>query len=435
MNELNGEVRGIKRLGRLRSSALLGLALPAALMLSACGGAGTSSAGGGADDKGGESAASVSCGDVPVKDANDPDGLLEEMPENVRAAFNGWPDQIEVSAFADMKSKVADGPVKVGYLQQDSGSPVAAALSAEIAKLAEESIKAGDVSELLIETPGGAGGEVTAADQVRSFEQLVRKGADVIIAQPLSGEALVGAVNSAGEKGIPTVTFTGYVASPYALNISPNGYDAVAQHVSRGAKMIDGKGKVLLVQGIEGMTVNTTSIETAQETLGFCEDIEVVGQPAGNFNDPGAKTAVMSFLSSYPGDIDMVYQVASMGAGVFSGFDDAGRDNMPLVLDNLPTAASLAWWEKLAPEGYEGLAIPGTGTQFGEALWSVAMRTMKGEGPKINQIALETQFITDENLSEYAVPSATVTAAEETQTVGSLLPEDYLSGYFTNPGE
>ncbi|WP_449282771.1 substrate-binding domain-containing protein [Leucobacter sp.] len=434
MNELNGEPRGIRRFGKLRSGALLGLALPAALFLSACGGGGTSSASAGAADASGEPAAAVSCGDVPVKDANDPDGLLAELPENVRAAFNGWPDKVETSAFAELSSKVAEGPVAVGYLQQDSGSPVAAALSTEIRKLADESIAAGEVSELLVETPGGAGGEVTAADQVRAFEQLVRKGADVIIAQPLSGEALVGAVNSAGEQGIPTVTFTGYVASPYALNISPNGFDAVAQHVARGAEMIGGDGKVLLVQGIEGMTVNTTSIETAEQVLGFCEGIEIVGKPAGNFNDPGAKTAVMSFLSSYPTEIDMVYQVASMGAGVFAGFDDAGRDNMPLVLDNLPTAASLAWWEQLRPDGYQGLAIPGTGTQFGEALWEVAMRTMRGEGPKINQIALETQFITDENVSEYAVPGATITSAEETATVGSLLPEDYLDGYFANPG-
>lgn len=432
MNELNGEARGIRRLGTLRGGLLLGLALPAALLLSACGG-GTSSAGGAAQAD--DSTASVSCGDVPVKDANDPDGLLADMPEDVRTAFNGWPDKVEKSGFADLSSKVAEGPVKVGYLQQDSGSPVAAALSAEIRKLADESIAAGDVSELLVETPGGAGGEVTAADQVRAFEQLVRKGADVIIAQPLSGEALVGAVNSAGEKGIPTVTFTGYVASPYALNISPNGFDAVAQHVARGAKMIGGKGKVLLVQGIEGMTVNTTSIETAEQVLGYCDGIEIVGKPAGNFNDPGAKTAVMSFLSSYPADIDMVYQVASMGAGVFAGFDDAGRDKMPLVLDNLPTAASLAWWEQLRPDGYEGLAIPGTGTQFGEALWEVAMRTMKGEGPKINQIALETQFITDDNIEKYVVPGATTTSAEETETVGSLLPSDYLDGYFTKPGK
>ncbi len=421
------------RQSRRRGLWLLALAVPAALALSACGGGGTSSAGSSSAGAA-ETVSDVSCGDVPVKAPNDPDGLLEDLPENVQAAFNGWPDHVEASAFADLESKVAEGPVTVGYLQQDSGSPVAAALSAEIRALADESIAEGDVAELLIETPGGAGGEVTAADQVRAFEQLVRKGADIIIAQPLSGEALVAAVNSAGEQGIPTVTFTGYVASPYALNISPNGYDAVAQHVSRGAEMIGGEGSVLLMQGIEGMTVNTTSIETAEETLGLCEGIEIVGKPAGNFNDPGAKTAVMSFLASYPGEIDMVYQVASMGAGVFAGFDDAGRDTMPLVLDNLPTAASLAWWEQLRADGYEGLAIPGTGTQFGEALWEVAMRTMRGEGPKINQIALETQFITDENVEEYVVPGATTTSAEETASVGSLLPSDYLDGYFTQPG-
>lgn len=419
---------------RLRARILMSLALPAVLALSACGGGGSSSAGGAAAGAA-EPPANATCGDVPVVEPNDPEGLLAGLPEKVQASFNGWPDKVEASAWADMESKVASGPITVGYLQQDSGSPVAAALSAEIKRLAKESQAAGDVKELLIETPGGAGGEVTAADQVRAFEQLVRKGADIIIAQPLSGEALVGAVNSAGEKGIPTVTFTGYVASPYALNISPNGFDAVAQTVARGVDMIGGKGNVLIVQGIEGMTVNTTSVATAKKVLEPCEDIKVVGTPAGDFSDPGAKSAVMSFLASHPEDVDMVYQVASMGAGTFAGFADAGRDKFPLILDNLPTAASLAWWQQLSSDGYKGLAIPGTGTQFGEALWEVAMRTMKGEGPKINQIALETQFITDENVDKYAVTGATTTTAEETATVGSLLPADYLDGYFTNPGK
>lgn len=418
---------------RLRGGLMMALAMPAVLALSACGGGGSSSAGGSAEAAGPQT--EVACGEVPVVEPNDPEGLLKDMPEQVSAAFNGWPDKVEASAWADLESKVAEGPITVGYLQQDSGSPVAAALAAEIRRQAEESKAAGEIAELLIETPGGAGGEVTAADQVRAFEQLVRKGADIIIAQPLSGEALVGAVNAAGEKGVPTVTFTGYVASPYALNISPNGYDAVAQHVARGAEMIGGEGNMLIVQGIEGMTVNTTSVETAKKVVEPCEGIEVVGSPSGEFSDPGAKSAVMSFLASHPGEIDLVYQVASMGAGVFAGFADSGRDQMPLILDNLPTAASLAWWEQERADGYEGLAIPGTGTQFGEALWEVALRTMKGEGPKVNQIALETQFITDDNIDEYLVADATTTSAEETATVGSLLPAEYLDGYFTNPGK
>jgi ribose transport system substrate-binding protein len=418
---------------RLRSRIMLGLALPAVLALAACGGGGSSSAGSAAGAS--DALADVICGDVPIVEPNDPDGLLAGLPEEVQASFNGWPDKVEASAFAGLDSKVEEGPITVGYLQQDSGSPVAAALSAEIKRLAKESKADGDVAELLIETPGGAGGEVTAADQVRAFEQLVRKGADIIIAQPLSGEALVGAVNSAGEKGVPTVTFTGYVASPYALNISPNGFDSVAQHVARGVEMIGGEGNMLIVQGIEGMTVNTTSVATAKQVVEPCENIKIVGSPAGEFSDPGAKSAVMSFLASHPEDVDLVYQVASMGAGTFAGFADAGRDEFPIILDNLPTAASLAWWEQLSSDGYKGLAIPGTGTQFGEALWEVALRTMKGEGPKINQIALETQFITEENVDEYAVPGATTTSAEETATVGSLLPAEYLDGYFNNPGK
>lgn len=417
-----------------RSRVLPLFVLPAVLVLSACGGGGTSSAGGSAD--GGEAPAlEGQCGDVPVLEPNDPDGLVAGLSEEIRTAFNGWPDLVQASAWSDLESKVAEGPVTVGYLQQDSGSPVAAALAAELNAQFEESKAAGDVEALIVETPGGTGGQVTAADQVRAFEQLVNKGADIIIAQPLSGEALVGAVNSAGEQGIPTVTFTGYVESPYALNITPNAFDGVAQAVAKGAEMIGGEGNAVVVQGIEGMSVSTASVEAAEQALSLCPDISIVGTPAGDFNDPAAKSAMVSFLASHPEQIDLVYQVASMGAGVFAGFDDAGRDDQPLIVDNLPTAASLAWWDQKRADGYEGLAVAGTGAQFAEALWDVAMRTMKGEKPAINQIALQVQFITADNVDEYLVPGEGVTSTAETQTVGTLLPEAYLDGYFTAAGQ
>ncbi|MFV0493627.1 substrate-binding domain-containing protein [Mycobacterium sp.] len=418
---------GTRRPGRLLALA----ALPAALVLASCGGGGSSSAGG-APGATAPAATDAQCGQVPVVAPNDPDGLIATMPDDIQAAFNGWPTAVQASAWADAGG--TDGPVTVGWLQQDSGSPTAAALKTTLTQLSADAIDAGEVAEFLVETPGGTGGQVTAADQVRAYEQLVRKGADVIIAQPLSGEALVAAVNSAGEQGIPTVTFTGYVDSPYSIDITPNPFDGVAQAVAKGVGMIGGEGSAMIVQGIEGMTVNTSSVTAAEQTFALCEGIEVVGTPAGNFNDPGAKSAVVSFLASHPGEIDIVYQVASMGAGVFAGFADAGRAPMPLVVDNLPTAASLAWWEQLRADGYDGLAVPGTAAQFGQTMWEVAMRTVRGEGPKVNQIALQVQFVTDDNLDQYLVDGATTTTNAETATVGSLAPTEYLDGYFTNPG-
>lgn len=417
---------------RFRTRTLPLLALPAVLVLAACGGGGTSSAGaGGAEPE----ALEGQCGSVPEVEPNDPEGLVPGLSDEIQTAFNGWPDLVEASAWADLDSKVAEGPITVGYLQQDSGSPVAAALAAELNTKFEASKADGDVEALIVETPGGTGGQVTAADQVRAYEQLVNKGADIIIAQPLSGEALVGAVNSAGEQGIPTVTFTGYVASPYALNITPNAFDGVAQSVARGAEMIDEEGNAIVVQGTEGMSVSTASVSAAEQTLSLCPNIDIVGTPAGDFNDPAAKSAMVSFLASHPEEIDLVYQVASMGAGVFAGFEDAGRDDMPVIVDNLPTAASLAWWDEKRADGYEGLAIAGTGAQFADALWNVALRTMKGEKPAVNQIALQLQFITADNVDEYLVPGEGTTSTAETATVGTLLPDEYLDGYFATPGQ
>lgn len=174
--------RATSRPGWRRRRLLPCLSLTAAL-LAACGGAGQSSAGGNAAAEGAQGSATpgAECGEVPTLPPNDPNGLLEDMPQDVRTAFNGWPDEIEASEWADLSNQLEDGPITVGWLQQDSGSPVAASTAEELRRLSQETQDAGEVDQLLVETPGGTGGEVTAAGQVRAYESLVRQDADAVM--------------------------------------------------------------------------------------------------------------------------------------------------------------------------------------------------------------------------------------------------------------
>lgn len=402
------------------------------LPLAACSGTSGSSAGGATS--GPTRAVEGQCGDVPTMPANDPDDLLAEMPAELREAFNGFTDEIAASAWADLGPM--EGPITVGYLQNDSGSTYAQAFAQAVRDSFEEAKAAGAVDDLLVENPGGAGGQVTPVEQVRSYEQLVRNGADIIIAQPLSGDALTQVVEQAGAAGIPTITMTGYVPSPYAVNLTPNVYTSNAVPVAYALKnLVDGKGNAVIVQGIEGMTINTTSTNVARSIIELCPDMTIVGEPAGNFTDVGAKSALVTFLASHPEEIDLVYEVASMGAGVFSAFADAGRP-APVVVDNLATAASLAWWEQLREEeGYTGVATTGGGALAGQALFEVAMRVLQGEGPKINQFPWPDLMITEENVDEYIVPGAGTSSEKEVLVPEGevLYPSDYLDLFFTNP--
>lgn len=419
-----------------RSNYRWGALLLASLVLplAACGGGGTVA---GADTEAGGSAAPSlegQCGDVPAMDPNDPSGLVKDLDPTLQKAFNGFTDEISTSAWAELGAM--EGPITVGLLWNDSGTTYAQTFAQSIRDRFDEAKAEGLVDELLIENPGGAGGQVTPAEQVRSYEQLVRNGADIILAQPLSGAALTEVIDGAGADGIPTITMTGYVPSEYAINLTPNVYTSNAEPLAYAlSELIGGKGNAVIVQGIEGMTINTSAVEVAESIIALCPDVKLLGSPSGNFTDVGAKSALVSFLASHPQDIDLAFQVASMGAGTYSGFSDAGRD-MPVVVDLLATAASLAWWEELRDEnGYQGVATTGGGSLAGDAMFDVALRVAKGEGPKINQFPWPDLLITAENVDEYIVPDAGTSSEKEVLVPAGqvLYPAEYLDLFFANP--
>lgn len=417
-------IRAARRWAPLVTAALL-------LPLAACSSGTTAGSGDGGDTG---PALQGACGDVPDAQPNDPNGLLADADPALVEAFNGFTDEIEASAWADLGPM--EGPITVGFLQNDSGSTYAQAF-AEAVRTSFEAAKAeGLVDELLVENPGGAGGQVTPAEQVRAYEQLTRNGADIIIAQPLSGDALTQVVEEAGANGIPTVTMTGYVPSEYALNLTPNVYTSNAKPLAYAlSELIEGKGNAVILQGIEGMTINTTSVEVARSIIGLCPDVKIVGEPSGGFTDVGAKSGLVTFLASHPENIDLVYQVASMGAGTFSAFADAGRE-APVVVDMLATAASLAWWDELrTSEDYQGVATTGGGSLAGEAMFDVALRVIAGEGPKLNQFPWPDTLITQENVDQYIVPGAgTSSELEVLVPEGEVLyPADYLDLFFNKP--
>ncbi|MFC7401821.1 substrate-binding domain-containing protein [Citricoccus sp. GCM10030269] len=389
----------------------------------------------GSGDHGTAAALQGDCGTVPTVEPNDPDDLLAEESPELKELFNGFPYRIDASAWADAGPLNDGEPATVGYLQLDSGSTYANAFAGQITASFKEAESEGLVDRLIVQNPGGTGGSVTAADQLRAYSQLVQDGADIIIAQPVSGDAFVQAVNDAGKKGIPTVTWTGFIPSEYAVDVAPNTFTTVAEPVSRGLEKIDGEGNVMIVQGMEGMSVNTVSVESAKRVIGLCPDVSIVGTPAGDFSEAAAKSAVSTFLATHPQEIDMAYQVASMGTGVFSAFDSAGRSPMPIVVDHIASAASLAWWKKLQPDGYEGIATGGNGKMGAEAVFDISTRIIEGEGPKFNHIVTSNLLITEDNLDDFAVPDATTTSSEEIQSHGELLPQEQTDLMFTHPGE
>ena len=122
-----------------------------------------------------------------------------------------------------------------------------------------------------------------------------------------------------------------------------------------------------------------------------------------------------------------------MGVGIRNAFEESGMEVPPIADDG--SSHGFSSWALANPDyPYFGTTTPSVRT--GEAVVDVALRILKGEGPKINQIVEPSVIVSRENLAKVADPSWDHN--DLTDLAGApedYLPTDRLNEFFANPGE
>lgn len=370
------------------------------------------------------SAAAGTCGSLPTGTVNDPNGLLAGFPKEIAAGYNLYPYEIRKSAWAGYKSKKTDG-FTAAIVGMPPASPFIASMSAAI----RTSLKAGGVKIV---------GEFAPDDpsnvplQLQQFNEALSLKPDVIIYTPIAPEPSVGLAKAAFDAGIPLVAAQVPIDSEYAVSVTRNTPLAIAQVTAGTLRAIGGKGNVLRVDGIPGIPVSTFASLGIDAVLKNCPEIKVTGSVTGFFQPATAQAEVQKFLATNPAGVDAVLQAGTMGVGIRNAFEESGMDVPPIADDG--SSRGFSSWALAKPDyPFFGTTTPSVRT--GEAVADVALRILKGQGPKINQIVEPSVIVSRENLAKLADPSWDHN--DLTDLAGNpedYLPADRLNKFFSSPG-
>jgi ribose transport system substrate-binding protein len=238
--------------------------------------------------------------------------------------------------------------------------------------------------------------------QIANLEDLITKGVDVIITTPNSPTALVPVLKKAQSKGIKVVLLAAKSESDYydAL-ITVDDYDFGKAGAEWLAKQLNGKGNIIALNGIAGISVSDERWKGAKDVFDKYPDIKVVASANADWDYAKAKLEVSNILSANP-KIDGVWsQGGGMTLGAIESFEAANRPLVPMTSED--NNGFLKKWKALGSSKFKSIAIAKP-TWLGAESLKIALDLLDGKKVVKDQI-LPVAEITEENLDKFVRPN------------------------------
>jgi ribose transport system substrate-binding protein len=295
------------------------------------------------------------------------------------------------SAFRNWKAK-RNPPWTIGYASSYAGNTWRAGVMDRLNELIPKWKKLGLLKDVIITQSN-----LKDAVQIQQMRQLVDQGVDALIVCCSNPTALNQTVKYAYDKGVPTFSFVGYLTSPYSIN-SSNNYQLGGYQVGKWmAEELNKKGNVLMVEGIAGTSGSDSQDRGMKAGLKAYPDIKLVGDVVGMWTDQIGQAEVQKWLATHPGELDGIVVQSAAEMGVLRALQASGRKMAPISIGG--ELGALCYWRKHPDYVSAAIQLWPPGDDF-ELIWNIMMRTLEGQGPKVQSVLVDSVTITRDQIAK-----------------------------------
>lgn len=297
----------------------------------------------------------------------------------------------------DFESKVTLTDIKVGYSTPSLNAPFYVALSQGIQK----SVEGYGMRFISVD------GQGDIAKQVTSVEDLIAKGVQVLIINPLDPKALIPAINAAASSGIPVFVVDSFVEDKanYVTSVLANNQtngSLVGEWVVNtmgGAKI-----KAAIISGAQGNPVGM------EKRLGFIRgvsetqlrkqghtDYQIVAQGWGNWSNSGGLKAMEDILVAHPDVNVLLAENDAMALGAQKAIKEAGKSA------NILVAAFDGQKEALEQikAGHYGATALNSPSELAKLVVNAVVKHLNHNKDLTKTIYTEPKLITKENVAQF----------------------------------
>jgi ribose transport system substrate-binding protein len=226
--------------------------------------------------------------------------------------------------------------------------------------------------------------------QISQIQSMILQGYDAIVINASSPTGLNGVIAKACSAGIIVVVFDSLATAPCAKKVATNYVKYGEIETEFMADQLGGKGNLLVVRGIAGVTVDTDIYKGMKNVMARYPGLKEVGHVFGEWTETVAQQAVQRTLPSLP-KLDGVLTEGNDGGGPLRALRDAGTDPIPLVIQG-NTGQDLQEWKKVTDEdpSYKTFSISSYPSMSSVAMWVAYMIANDKEVPDLTYVPLLT---------------------------------------------
>lgn len=254
----------------------------------------------------------------------------------------------------------------------------------------------------------------SAEKSVSDIENLITRGADVLIIMSGVGDSIGPVVKSALEEGVPVVAYDQLITAPGTFYVS---FDArsVGKELAAGMLEVAPKGNYAIIKGDDGDPNTHQMFEAYTEAMQASYDsgdIKVVGEQfVDSWRPETAKDTIEQILTANDNKVDAVMVMNDgMASGVSRALEEqglvipvSGQDGAPGALNRIARGQqTFTIWKNAYELGQTAatIALQLSEGKMGEEIKGSSKFQVSNGGPELNSVLLPVDRIDASNLEK-----------------------------------
>ncbi len=238
----------------------------------------------------------------------------------------------DAATVVDTSMYKKDGPYVIAVSQQDPSNGWGNTYNVTLSAYGEQLVKDGVLAkELLFSATNDSN------QQISDLENFIEQKPDAIVVEPLGRAASVAVIERAIDAGIPVVLCAnGIEGDKFTTRVDVDFYEVAYRSGEGLAKLMGGKGNVVMFNGIAGVDSTETWRKAALDALSKYPDIKIIAEEYAQWNIATSKQKMEALMAANP-QIDGVWAGGGeMALGAALAYEDAGKDAPKFAMVNVP---------------------------------------------------------------------------------------------------